>query len=291
MSHFAVAVIVRDIDDLESALAPYQENNGNMPKEYLEFNSQREELKRHYETWTRTMYRGNDGVLYESQNKIFEKLITPEERNTVNNYHSTEDGKLYTFDYTGFKKVEIPYNIIWESFEEYLREYCQDEWNEEANDYGYWENPNAKWDYWNLCNIENFFARYRTEDMPLGYCKIKDYKKELNQKDYDEALRFWEIIVEGQPLKEGEEKPFNLYKVEYLKERYGTKENYATIQATPHCYAFVLNGEWHEKGSMGWFGIGSDTKESELSYLHEWKAILNSPEYQDYYLAIVDCHI
>ena len=27
MSHFAVAVILKDINDLESALAPYQENN------------------------------------------------------------------------------------------------------------------------------------------------------------------------------------------------------------------------------------------------------------------------
>ena len=79
MSHFAAAVILKDINDLESALAPYQENNmGDCPKEYLEFHSTREENKERYETYTRTMYR-EEGILYRSDEDIFKKEIPTDE--------------------------------------------------------------------------------------------------------------------------------------------------------------------------------------------------------------------
>lgn len=290
MSHFAVAVILKDINDLEKVLAPYQENNmGDCPKEYLEFNSRREELLQEYEKYTRTMYRGKYGELYRPNEEMFEKEIAFSERNNYKNW-GCKNGKYYTCDYTGYTKVEIPFKQIYATAEEYLQEYCKDEWNEEAQDYGYWENPNRKWDYWTLC-AEGEWARYKNSKMPLGYCKLNEYDKSFNEVEYKKALRFWELVVEDQPLKKGEEKPFNLYKKEYYTKRYGTKEEYAKIEATPHYWAFVLDGKWYEKGEMGWFGFGSDTKNSELAYLEKWLEVVNNPQYQDYYIAVVDCHI
>lgn len=290
MSHFATAVILKDIKDLESVLAPYQENDGNVPEKYLVFNRSMEDIKHRYETFSRSMYRDEDGELYNSDDKIFEKIIKTEEKNKYTNYHLSKDGNYYTYDYTGYIEVKIPYNVIWSTFEEFLKEYCQDEWDEKAKDYGYWENPNAKWDYWTLCE-KGSWARYQNDKIPNGYCKIKDWPLKFDKKEYDEAIRFWKIVIEEQPLKEGEEQPFNMYKKEYYISLYGTKENYATIQAIPHYWAFVLDGQWYEKGRMGMFCMHDATKTSIEFYLEKWNEVINDPQYQDYYIAIVDCHI
>lgn len=237
MSHFAVAVILKDINDLEKALAPYQENNmGNCPKEYMEFTSVTEECK-------------ND---YANENEA--------------------------------TKIKYP------TLKEYIEQYCCYKFDEEKKDFGYWENPNAKWDYWTLCAKGNW-ARYQNEKIPLGYCKLKDLDKSFNEKQYNEAIREWELIVEEQPLKKGEKQPFPFYKKEYYIKRYENKETYATIQATPHYWAFVLEGKWYEKGEMGWFCVSDTTKSSEAIYLEKWKEVINDPQYQDYYIAVVDCHI
>lgn len=237
MSHFNVAVILKDINDLEKALAPYQENcKGDCSKEYLKFYSVLEECKKDYEK---------------------EKEAT---------------------------KIKYP------TLKDYIEKYCLYEYDESQKDYGYWENPNAKWDYWELCEFESSVS-YQNKKMPRSFCKIKDFDKKISQNIYKELLRFWEIVVEEQPLKEGEEKPLNYCKKEFYFERYGTKENFATINAMPHTFAFVYNGEWYEKGSVHWFGIDDSTKDSEELYLEKFKQIINEPSNQDLYIAIVDCHI
>ena len=188
------------------------------------------------------------------------------------------------------KKKKKKQKIKYPTLKDYIEKYCGYEYDETQKDYGYWKNPNAKWDYWGLCELGTL-TRYQNEKMPRGFCKIKDYEKKINQKIYKESLRFWEIVVEEKPLKKGEEKPFNFYKKEYYFKRYGTKENFAIINATPHTFAFVYNGEWYEKGSMGWWGIENTTKNSEELYLEKFKQIINEPSNQDLYIAIVDCHI
>ena len=141
MSHFAVAVILKDINDLESALAPYQENNmGDCPKQYLEFHSTREENKERHETYKRTMYR-KEGILYRSDEDIFKKEIPFEDKdNEIYKGFDKEINyskrKCYIFDHTGYEEIKIPFTVIWKSFDEFLKDYCQDEWDEEAQDYG-----------------------------------------------------------------------------------------------------------------------------------------------------------
>ena len=50
MSHFNVAVILKDINDLEKVLEPYQENcDDDCPKKYLKLYSVLEECKKNYE--------------------------------------------------------------------------------------------------------------------------------------------------------------------------------------------------------------------------------------------------
>lgn len=53
--------------------------------------------------------------------------------------------------------------------------------------------------------------------------------------------------------------------------------------------AFVKNGEWKQKGQMGWFGVSSNNKTDE-DWEAEWKAGLKGvPE--DQLVTVIDCHI
>lgn len=54
-------------------------------------------------------------------------------------------------------------------------------------------------------------------------------------------------------------------------------------------FAILHNGEWHEKGKMGWWASVSNEKDRE-SWEDEWFRVYNSiPD--DYTVTVVDCHI
>lgn len=314
MSHFTVGVILEnpkgDNDklnkDLEMALAPFQENNmGDCPKEYLEFNSVTEEEKETYETGTITKVKCPDGKLV----SLFDDMFKVEGIIGIGSCsHKIPEN-------AGFEKVEVPFKELFTTFEQYMKEYGDYELDEEMNDYGYWENPNAKWDWWQvggrwrdqlLVKGENYVKGDRSlldysEDKkaPDGYTwasggiiKDIDFDKMLEVNDgYNKAIRFWELVVEEQPLKDGEEKPFNIYRKEYFIDQYRTKENYALHESTFMTYALLVDGQWISKGKMGWFGCDDSTKEKKDAYLEKFKEIMSAEENQDKLFVVVDCHI
>lgn len=185
-------------------------------------------------------------------------------------------------------------------------------------------NPDSKWDWYSIGgrwrnllltrkDNEDVISETCLEDLlnkginlsknaPEGYkwvdgAKIKDidFKKAIEFKnDYEKAIRFWELYVEGQEPKTEEEKnliKWEVYKREYYVERYETKENYAKIQSTFTTWALVDETGWHEKGKMGWFAMADDTKDSELLFIEKFTETIQKSENQDKYLIIVDCHI
>lgn len=118
------------------------------------------------------------------------------------------------------------------------------------------------------------------------------FEVRIDEEEYEQNKRFWEIIVENQPLKEGEEKPFNLFNKNYYLERYEDKNDYATQESIHKPYALITpDGKWYEKGEMGWFGCDDSTKETRKSFEDNFNEIVNKDEYQDYYFVLVDCHI
>lgn len=206
----------------------------------------------------------------------------------------------------------MPYKELYPTFEDYMEELGDGHYDEEMKDYGYWENPNAKWDWWQtggrwrgnlLVKGEDYIKGERSlfdlsedEKAPDGYkwasggiIKDIDFNK-MMEGEYEKAIRFWELIVEEQPLKDGEKKPFS-WKKEYYIKRYGTKEKYAEQCSTYHTYALLIDGQWISKGEMGWFGIDDSTKDSEEAYIEKFKEIMSAEENQDKMFVVVDCHI
>lgn len=289
MSHFTVAVITDKIENLESMLAPYDENREVAP--YID-QTKEEILKEAKERKAR----------YEKE--LIENGLDYIEDTWKRRYIETKtDDELL--------KVDIEEMHTGEIF---------DENNNHLSTY----NPDSKWDWYSiggrwrnvlLTKIDNkdVISKVSFEDLinkghnfkkdaPAGYkwvdgARIKDidFKKKMEyQNTYNKAIRFWETYVEGQEPKTEEEKEnikFEMYKKEYYIERYETKENYAKRESTFTCWALLDETGWHEQGKMGWWALNDSTKDSELLFIEKFTETLNKPENQDKYLIIVDCHI
>ena len=181
------------------------------------------------------------------------------------------------------KKVKKDYP----TFEEYMEKYWGFDKDKNTNMYGIWENPNAKWDWYTIG------GRFEDEDFSI-FTKIKDINLKLDMVKYNEALRFWEVAIEGKKLNENENEDefFTFYKPEYYIEQYKTKENYARHCASFSCWAILTpDGEWVEKGSMGWFACSDATYETRENFDDFFYNYLKNPANQEYYMTIIDCHI
>lgn len=254
MSHFSVAVFSRTPDEVEQLLTPFDE--GPADPKYLEF---------------------------QHADRSIEELRAQ--------YDEEREGD--------------------ETFEGFLSRYYGYTFNEETNEAGYLCNPNAKWDWWVIggrwsdmlrlksgCSGNSGKKSWTNRDIPPqeGWCdqaRLKDVELVADQSAYARAARFWEVYVEGKRFRKGERKEdFEaLYRREYYLEQFGTKEAYAHDAASFSVWAFVTpDGEWHEKGEMGWFCSNDATKDSRRSFSDELcEAIANVDP--DCYITIVDCHI
>lgn len=66
-----------------------------------------------------------------------------------------------------------------------------------------------------------------------------------------------------------------------------TLQNYIDELTPLNTYAMLINGEWYQKGEMGWFGISSNENPDWKSSFKE--LFDNIPD--DKWLTVVDCHI
>lgn len=259
MSHFSVAVFSDGIS-VDALLEPYQENNmGTVCDDYLEFVDIEDESRWEYEHNSITMVKLPNGNLVHRWDE-----------------ESKQEGAL---------NVEVYHKDIYATFDEFMNDYKCAEKDRVTGKYGYWENPNAKWDWW---DIGGRFGGWKG----VAEGKVEDFDFTPDEDDYNKAIRFWELVVEGQPLKEDEKMPFNIYKPEYFIKRYGDKETYATINSQFTTFAVITpDGEWHEPGTMGWFGCSSDTPEEGLAWDLNYKERFIETADPEWYLTIVDCHI
>lgn len=283
MSHFSVAIISENPNQVEKLLAPYQENNmGDCPKEYLAFTSTEEDNRNDYKTGSVTKVKTPDGRLIYPWDEEFRK---PGTFGHGSDTHEVPEGK-------GYEKIETKYTELYPTFEEYMKDFCDSERDTEKGEYGYWENPNKKWDWWQIGGRYSGLITTKS-GRRVDQCQIKESDFLPNPKAYDHAIRFWEVNVEGQDLRPDENKTdyFNFYKPEYYTERYESKVAYAAHRAAFSTWAMItLDGQWHEQGEMGWFGLSDATSDSTKSFAEMFNEIIKTAN-PEFYITIVDCHI
>lgn len=169
-------------------------------------------------------------------------------------------------------------------------------------------NPNSKWDWYSIGG--RFPGKLKSKngkhgegsafhDNPMvdgefDSARVGDIDWSMDMDKYNKAIRYWEVVVEKQPLREDEDKDyfFNLYRDGYYEEYYRDKETYAKICASFNTYAVVLpDGEWKSKGDVGWWGASSETGDESLDWdLHYKERFIDTAD-PDWTITIVDCHI
>jgi len=306
MSHFTVLVVG---DDIASQLAPFQENNmDDCPKEYLEFHDRTEECVSGYET------------------------------------DETERGG-----------VKVSVKEVY-TFEDYVEEWYGYEKDEEIGKYGYWENPNKKWDWYeiggrwagHLIIKSEFWELYSKQTPNFSWGWDEESKRGvIEQRRVDSAIKK-HIDFDGMMNEAGEEareeyrqvtaylskypefQPWKYYldkldnneiSIEEARTLYNdqpakknlftstdelgknavwieldkfvgiSEEKYvenARIQSIM-TFAILKDGEWIERGKMGWWACVSDEKGQE-EWEQQYKKIIDSID-DDAMLTIVDCHI
>lgn len=301
MSHFAVAVISRTPEEVDYLLAPYQENNmGDCPSEYLEFVDTEENGRYAYENGYAEKLQAPDGQLFDKYDPQFKDT------------NSDDFNPVYLIP-DGYKEILVAYKDLYPTFDDYMEKYREVERDPETGRYGYWTNPNAKWDYWRIGG--RFRGLLRASKGTLGelsweytmdkenqyheaagqydQAQIKDIDFSLDQKLYNKAVRFWEVYVEKAPLKpeENPEAFDSFYTPEHYKQLYESKESYAKEQASFSTWALVTpEGEWYQKGDMGWWATHNGTAESFRNFSEAFERILSECD-PEWYITVVDCHI
>ena len=218
-----------------------------------------------------------------------DKLLAPYDEENTNYFEFEEDENV------SLEELKAEYEADEEkgrlSFEEWLLHYdglylCNGK-------VGYRSNPNAKWDWYDADGgrwAKTGLYQLKEGEKPDEWNRVKVKQMDFspNEAKRREAGIFWDDYVEGRNPKKV---PFPEWKPEYYLETYGTKEFYADYCAhdkRPHAF-ITPDGEWHEQGTMGWFGISTSKKETIAQNMEEWEQALQ--DYQGLYLVYVDCHI
>jgi len=169
-------------------------------------------------------------------------------------------------------------------------------------------NPDSKWDWYSIGG--RFPGKLKANngshgegsafhsnpmiDGEFDSAMVKDIDFSLDMEEYDKAIRYWEVVVEKQSLKEDENSDdfHNWYKEDYYTDYYKDKETYAKICASCSTYAVVTpDGKWWSKGDMGWWGMSSETGDESLDWDLHYKERFIDTAAPDWTVTIVDCHI
>lgn len=309
MSHFTVLVVG---DNPEKQLAPFQENNmGDCPEEFLEFVDQEaEELEAYRDvsnTASRVIVPAEEARLYSSFRHV-EGVGA-----TVSRYDDA-----FKVPLAGYKvlerleEVQVPLNKVYLTFEDYMKDYCGYESRDKKQwRYGYWENPNKKWDWYRLGGRWNGYLKLKvghkgtpgfpglmTQPAEEGFvdqCRVGNVdwdsmsaerrtRAESNWSKYQDYLKNPEKKVDGRPLD-----PYFDLGLENVDGEPESKEAYMLRHCSVATFALLKDGVWCERGDMGWWGIVSDDKDPGV-WEKQWKLIVDSLPI-DTLISVYDCHI
>ena len=173
MSHFSVIVIGENIDE---QLAPYQEGLE------IEFESTEKEYRHKYETEQTEVVILENGSWRWPHDNMFLKN---------NDVLSNE------YEYPETSTIQKKYfKDLYVSFEEFMQEYCgEEDRNEEFNEYGYWHNPQSKWDWYSVGGrFMGYFKLLPNTTGELGVSGAFDNKP---KEGYVDSIRLCDIDVAG----------------------------------------------------------------------------------------------
>jgi len=185
---------------------------------------------------------------------------------------------------------DIPVKETYPNFSRYLEEYHGYEKDEDTGKYGSWRNPNSKWDWYELGGRWGGFFTLKdgtTSDQALK--SEIDFQRML-VKQREKAEKLWEeteeLIAESE--KTGKKIDWEL-SFQYGRDPNDTRDSYIEDSLGLHVFAVLKDGQWYEKGKMGWWCITSDDKDEDAWDRELTKLIETTPD--DTLFSLYDCHI
>lgn len=308
MSHFSVLVIGEDV---AGQLAPYQENNmGDCPREFLKFHDTEDEKRHDWETGTVEMVQLDNG----------ERVYTWDER-----FKSGGIFDRVTNIPEHLQRIIVAHKERWPVFEDYVKEWHGSESRDpEMGRFGYWENPNKKWDWFTVggrwsnklllkdgsradsalmadVDMDGIVTEKGKEADALWlkvnavtslHPPIESWEsiRAQHEGNIDEARKVYHNQPGVKALNTHEDEELRWILVEdcdVLKPR----EQYVTehIAKAFSTFAVVKDGKWFQRGEMGWWGCVRGEKDPE-TWNAQFAQLLKDLS-GDTRITVVDCHI
>lgn len=163
MSHYTCLVVGDGY--IEEQMAPFMENCcGEPDKRFMEFYDIEDEYRKRYEEDGVEKVVMPDGKLLLPWDNKFKVPFKKGDISTLGKYKVPKN----------LEKRMVPYKETYPTFEEYMKDYCgYASRNDIYNRYGYFQNPNAKWDW------------YEIGGRWTGFFQLKKGKKGKRGKQYN----------------------------------------------------------------------------------------------------------
>ena len=153
---------------------------------------------------------------------------------------------------------------------------------------GYWQNPNAKWDWFIVGGRFSGSLRTKRGRLRCDTAMMSNVSTVRDEAVYRAALHEFNRYLAGEMV---DEFCLRFFKRDYVLDRYGSAEFYARYRADFWFRSVVTpDGEWHEVGKMGWWGISSESGEQLRDWIEHFHERFIGP-YLDCIATVVDCHI
>lgn len=263
MSHFSVAVFTDENSSVETLLEPFYE--GLEVEKYIALT--KEDVIR----------RGKEHI--KRLQKIYKEYR--KDKTAYRRRHSKNIAHLR------FIK-RIPIMAKWSDeriYKEEIKYYESDEISEDGGIYSTY-NPKSRWDWYevggrwkNMLIINNPYNPEST--IRANSALVKDIRWDLMIEESKKHIEPYEDYIKT-----------SFYSKEYLEQVYPTEKEYMRDMIEFNTYAVLTpDGEWHEPGKMGWWGISCATPEEERQFSEKYKEQFIKTANPEWELTIVDCHI
>lgn len=167
MSHFIVLVFGGKVDE---QLAAYAEDTSGLKESQLEFVDSETEGAEKYETGTVKLSLSSSGKAKLGRSELdLSKAATKRFKDFM-------EGRS--------GEAEVPFKTLFASFDEYMEDWEGSSKDEKKGKYGYWTNPNAKWDWYSMGGRwTGFFKLKEGRTGKLGRSGAFDNKPEKGTAD------------------------------------------------------------------------------------------------------------
>ena len=284
MSHYTVLVIG---DDVEAALEPFQQYRSDEPGEYLVFVDREADLRREYETdGEGKLVKLANGRVWDGHDPRFFALAECR-------FVYPADAKIV---------VQKPYRDTYPTFEDFVRAEEDEVGERDATTgrYGYWENPNGKFDWHRLGGrwkgffklkagtngIEGEKSPFVTYPEVSGHaadsCLVAAIDFEMTASAAaDAALEQWDD-AHAEDTPEVVRKSLGMLGL--TREEFGAKAAKRSLGT----HAVLLNGVWYEREDARTWGSGR-AGVTEEEWVEEVTALVKGLP-ADTRVSLVDCH-